>query len=210
MAYWHERLPLRTFGPVAVAIACPAQVPAFRGLGAFAIDSAIAWLLLAQFRLWDDLADRDRDRKHHPHRVLARTTHAGRYVLLCVALALVNALVLGVRDHAALTLLLLAGLTLALAVAYTRRDRSTTVDLFRLAKYPVFVLLIASSHPEGLTTVAYAGATAAFLAAFTYEIWHDPDSPLRAFAAVGPSHVARDKSHVARSTSDVARDWSRR
>ena len=203
MAYWHERLPLRTFGPVALAIACPAQVPAFRGLGAFAIDSAIAWLLLAQFRLWDDLADRGRDRKRHPHRVLARTTHAGRYVLLCVALALVNTLVLGVRDRAALTLLLLAGLTLALAVAYTRRDRSTTVDLFRLAKYPVFVLLIASSHPEGLTTVAYAGAIAAFLAAFTYELWHDPE-------ARRTWHVARDKPHVARRTSHVARDGSHR
>jgi hypothetical protein len=199
LAYWRERLPLRMFGPVAAAIACPAQVPAFRGLGAFATDSAIAWLLLAQFRLWDDLADRDRDRKRHPHRVLARTTHAGRYVLLCVALAFVNTLVLSFRDGAALTLPLLAGLTLVLAVAYMQRDRSTTVDLLRLVKYPVFVLLIASSHAAGPALAAYAGAIAAFLGAVTYEVWHDPDARLR--ATYRTWHVARDKSHVARNWS---------
>ena len=179
LAYWRERLPLRTFGPAAAAIACPTQLAGFRGAGAFALDTALAWLLLAQFRLWDDLVDRDADRKRHPHRVLARTTHVGRYVLLCLALTIVNVLALRSRERPEISLPLLALLTLALAVAYTEAARSPAVDLIRLAKYPVFVLVVAASQPGGATTATYVMAITAFVAAVAYEVWHDPETPLR-------------------------------
>jgi hypothetical protein len=179
LAYWRERLPIRTFGPVAAAIACPTQLAGFRGTGALAIDTALAWLLLAQFRLWDDLVDREADRKRHPNRVLARTAHVGRYVLLCLTLTIVNVLALRSRERPEISLPLLAALTLALAVAYTEASRSPALDLIRLAKYPVFVLVVAASQAGGATAASYVMAIAAFVVAVTYEIWHDPETPLR-------------------------------
>ena len=179
LAYWRERLPVRTFGPVAAAIACPPQLAGFRGAGAFALDAALAWLLLAQFRLWDDLVDRDVDRKRHPHRVLARTAHVGRYVLLCLALTVVNVLALQSRERPEISLPLLAVLTLALAVAYTESARSPAIDLIRLTKDPVFVLIVAASQTGGATPAAFVMAITAFVAAVAYEVWHDPETPLR-------------------------------
>ena len=179
LAYWRERLPMRTFGPIAAAIALPSQFPAFRGAGAFAIDTSICWLLLAQFRLWDDIVDRERDRERYPHRVLTRTAHIGGYIAACAALASINALVLRFRERPDVTLPLLAALTLALAVGYTQPARSSGLDLLRLAKYPVFVLLVAMDRPPGATLMVLSAAILAFVAAFTYEVWHDPETPLR-------------------------------
>ena len=179
LAYCRERLPLGTFGPIAAALALPSQVAAFRGFGAFAIDASLCWLLLGQFRLWDDIVDRERDRKRHPERVLTRTRHIGKYIVACAVLAIINTLLLQFRERAVITLPLLAILTLALAVGYTRPARSSGVDLLRLAKYPVFVLLVAMGRPEGATAVAVTAAIAAFAAAVTYEVWHDPETPLR-------------------------------
>ena len=179
LAYWHERLPIRTFGPIAAAIALPSHLPAFRGAGVFAIDTAIAWLLVAQFRLWDDIVDRERDRERHPHRVLTRTAHINKYMVACAVLAIINALVLRFRERPEVTLPLLASLTLALAMGYTQSVRSSVLDLLRLAKYPIFVLLVAIGRGEGATPAVLTGAFVAFVAAFAYEVWHDPETPLR-------------------------------
>ena len=179
LAYLRERLPFRTFGPVAAALALPSQFPVFRGVGVAAIDAALGWLLLAQFRLWDDIVDRERDRERHPNRVLTRTPQIGRYIGVCGTLAVVNALLLGARERPDVTLPLLAALTLALAVAYRQPERSRGLDLLRLAKYPVFVLLVAMGRPEGASTSAVSAAIVAFATAVTYEVWHDPETPLR-------------------------------
>jgi 4-hydroxybenzoate polyprenyltransferase len=179
LAYCRERLPLRTFGPIAAGLALPAQFAMFRGVGAFAIDTFVCWLLLGQFRLWDDIVDRERDRDRHRDRVLTRTRHVGKYIVACAVLAMINALLLRFRDRPEATLPLLAILTLALAVGYTLPKRSSGVDLLRLAKYPVFVLLVAMGRTEGATAVVVTAAIAAFAAAVTYEVWHDPETPLR-------------------------------
>jgi peptidoglycan/LPS O-acetylase OafA/YrhL len=49
----------------------------------------------------------------------------------------------------------------------------------RLAKYLVFVLLVAIGHREGATPAVVTGAIVAFVAAVAYEVWHDPETPLR-------------------------------
>ena len=69
--YLRERFRLRLFIPLALLIAAAAIVPP-ASWTSFAIDFAVALLLLAQFRMWDDLADRGRDRIEHPGRVLVR------------------------------------------------------------------------------------------------------------------------------------------
>jgi hypothetical protein len=64
-AYVSERLPLRLILPVSAALALAAggrwETP-----GARVSAVATACLLVAQFRIWDDLADLPRDRVAHP------------------------------------------------------------------------------------------------------------------------------------------------
>jgi hypothetical protein len=176
--YWRERLPLRVFGPLAVALAGPAQVrPA---AAALALDALFAFLLLAQFRLWDDLADRVLDAITYPNRVLARSHHVKRYVFICIALASANVWIVVSREGTMLGLPLLIALTTLLALGYLRQSaRSAGSDLLRLAKYPALVLIIAAGRPNASGTVVFIAATLAYLAACTYEVWHDPATPLR-------------------------------
>jgi hypothetical protein len=111
--------------------------------------------------------------------VLARTTHIGKYIVACGALAMLNTVLLRFRERPEITLPLLAILTLALAVTYTLPARSSGADLLRLGKYPTFVLLVAIGRPEGATALVVTSAIAAFVAAVAYEVWHDPETPLR-------------------------------
>lgn len=117
-------------------------------------------LFITAFRLWDDVADLDFDRRHHPQRVLVRATS-----LICFRLALsamgvlliglVTLLAGGVR---ALGLLLLVSAFWLLyridrAQALRRNWRSVLV----LVKYPAFVLLLAADPAGVLTVLAASG-----------------------------------------------------
>ena len=63
------------------------------------LDAAFALLLLAQFRSWDDLADRGRDALCHPERVLVRAASIAPIVAFSGALAILN-ICLAVRRDA--------------------------------------------------------------------------------------------------------------
>ena len=89
-----ERLSLGRFGPLAVLLSGAAALGSVAGWESFVAGTFIALLLLAQFRLWDDLVDVGRDRSDHPERALTRTNDHRSVVAACVALGLVNALVL--------------------------------------------------------------------------------------------------------------------
>ena len=54
LAYCRERLPLQVYLPLAGALALAAR-PTGRDALSFALDTTLAWLLLATTRLWDDL-----------------------------------------------------------------------------------------------------------------------------------------------------------
>lgn len=124
-------------------------------------------LLVVQFRLWDDLAEREHDAARHPGRVMVRTTHAACFAAVVAVLAVVVALLLVMRDASSAFLtygMLLAGAVLLYrksAVAIRHRGRAYAV----LLKYPVFVFLCAGSAAPLRTAgaaVAMFGALAAF------------------------------------------------
>ena len=175
--YWIERFPLSLFGPVAALIVMAAH--SFRPAHpTWLIDIGIVTLLLAQFRLWDDLADRRHDRQTHPERVLARAERPGPFVALCLALALLNVTIAWRADTiAALVLLLLDAMT---AAWYMLRSgqRRVTGDLVLLAKYPLFVLIVAAGSSRVQPAVVSIAMMASLLVAVTCEAWHDPVGPL--------------------------------
>lgn len=178
LAYIRERLPLWFFGPVALALAGGA-LGRPESLQQLALTATNGLLLLAQFRIWDDLADRRADAIAHPGRVVVRATSVAPLVAVGAGLLLVNVCIAILRDPSLVSLLLLTVLHLALGAFYLLRSGRTVIgDQLLLAKYPVFVCvlagerLLAAPGPVALAAaVAYGGASA-------YEAWHDPVSPL--------------------------------
>jgi hypothetical protein len=197
--YFRERLPLHVFGPIAAALALPAQAAAPFEAGRFIADTAFAFLLLAQFRLWDDLVDRDADAQRHPDRALVRARSISGPVALCVALGVLNAVVVWQRQRALIGAPLLGVVTAALMCVYSpafwlrasaKQARSTPglegqrwqpalKDLLRLSKYPAFVMLVAVGRLGNSLQLASSAAVAAYAAACAYELWHDDTTTLR-------------------------------
>ncbi len=176
--YLRERFRLRLFVPLALVIAGAVVVPP-ASWTSYAIDCGFALLLLAQFRLWDDLADRDRDRVEHPGRVLVRNGEGTQVIALCGALAVLNICLAVWRDASGVSVGVLAALTAALAVWYLARTRrSVAGEQLLLAKYPAMVATVGGARLLDSPVQILAAAAALYLIVCAYEVWHDPASPL--------------------------------
>jgi hypothetical protein len=118
-------------------------------LGNMAFAGLMAGLLVCQFRLWDDLVDRDYDRERHPGRVLPAVSHVGPFRLMVASASpLVLALLYAGRPLTSIgvyiVLLLAFGALYALAPFTGAQScpRLIRTHLI-LAKYPVFGYLCA-------------------------------------------------------------------
>ena len=112
------------------------------GVAFFVIFSVMA-LLIAQFRLWDDLSDRKHDALRHPQRILVNTAHYKGFVWLCAALALPLAWM--ISDKILIYIGLLAAFSLLYAAVQARLLRTHLI----LLKYPIFIWLCArDANPE--------------------------------------------------------------
>lgn len=119
-----------------------------------ATTALLAALLIAQFRLWDDLADLQHDAHHHPQRVLVSTVHRYKFVLLCIVAALPSVWILWLwRDLA--QLLGYVGLCAVIGTIYTASSQWPRVahDHLVLLKYPAFVWLCANNPQPYRTAV---------------------------------------------------------
>jgi hypothetical protein len=178
LAYWRERFPLAFFGPLALILALcavggSAELPI---LGATAVN---ALSLLAQFRIWDDVADRQADSTTHPHRVLVTAPSHSPVLLLGIALLAINVVIAAQRDAPLLPIVSLAILHAALGCHYMFRNGRTVLgDQLLLSKYPAFVLILAGERLLSSPVAVSLSAAAVYASASAYEAWHDPVSPL--------------------------------
>ena len=165
-AWRASRLPLVRFVPLALFLSWAASSPNDASWSEAAIGAVLAFALVAQFRLWDDIVDRHRDRAAHPERVMAQATSARAFALLCVALGAGNLLgLVAIKGlvPAGAYLLLAAGLC-----AWYRCDRPRDwVHTHVLTlKYPAFVLLLAlpqvPMHALALSALVVYSAMCAF------------------------------------------------
>jgi len=185
--YFKERFRLVVFVPLAVVLTIAASAGRYDS-AAILYDAATALLLLLQFRLWDDLADRSADTIRHPERVLVKAPSADPFVRVCVALAFVNIALSAARDDSGLALVVLCVLHAALGAWYLRRSRrSLPGDQLLLAKYPAFVLIVAGARVVESPAVIALSAVGIYFAASAYEAWHDPASPVRGIRVGGGS-----------------------
>ena len=178
LVYLRERFPLSFFGPLALILAlCAVGGSAgWRVLGVAAIS---ALCLLAEFRIWDDVADRHADSITHPHRVLVTATSRGSVLVLGMALLAVNVAIAAQRDAPLIPLVSLACLHAVLGCHYLFRNGRTVLgDQVLLSKYPAFVLVLAGERLLTSPVAVLLAAAAVYAAASAYEAWHDPVSPL--------------------------------
>jgi 4-hydroxybenzoate polyprenyltransferase len=179
-AYWLERFRPVLFIPAALVVAAAASAGTGIDPRGWTVDTLGALLLLGQFRLWDDLADRARDRATHPSRVLVRATRVAPFIATCLTLAIVNVVLAAwLRGTAAAAAVV--ALDVAAAAWYTWRpaQRSAATDLVLLTKYPAFVLLLAVGSTSSFPLTVLS-ATAIYVLACAFEVWHDASGPLRA------------------------------
>lgn len=192
-AYLAERLTPRLYLPLAmiIAVAASGGTPSGGTVSGWSesaarlgIDATFALLLLAQFRTWDDLADRHRDAMTHPQRVLVRATATALapIVTCCALLAAVNLALALRRDASGVAAVALLTLMAALGAWYALRDaygrRSIAGDHLLLSKYPAMVIIVAGGRLLQAPARILGAALALHLVACAYEVWHDPASPL--------------------------------
>ena len=178
IAYWRERFDPMLFGPAAALLAMAAAATGGGSLPDWGLKAVLALLLIAQFRIWDDLADRGRDRREHPERVLVTAQRGWPFVVQAVALAALNlALVHQFEGRVAAAVLL--AINAAATAYYLLRGphRSVGSDLLLLAKYPAFVLILSPADARPGRLVLAIATT--YAAACAFEVWHDAAGPLR-------------------------------
>lgn len=177
-AYLAERLSPRIFVPMAVAIAGAASGGTLSA-ARLCLDATFALLLLAQFRSWDDLADRGRDAVSHPERVLVRATSIAPIVAFSGMLAILNICLAIQRDASGIAVAVLVALIGALGTWYSlRTGRTVAGDHLLLSKYPAMVIVVAGDRLLTAPVQIFCAALAVHFAACLYEVWHDPASPL--------------------------------
>lgn len=176
LAYARERLLIPPVLAAVILVAGGSQVVRFESASGLARDLLLAGLFVAAFRIWDDIADRGRDRREHPDRVMVRAQSV--LPLICAAVLMWTA-------AAALTVLvsgwgtaaLLGAYTVALGVWYRTRPPAGLGIHLILAKYAAFTVAIIGSErfatPRGASVVALV-----YLAACIYEWAHDAAAPV--------------------------------
>jgi len=177
-AYLSERFRARIFVPLALVIAAAASGGVLT-MTRFGVDAGFALLLLAQFRSWDDLADRGRDAIAHPERVLTRVSSIAPIVAFSGALAILNICLAVQRDASGIAVTALVTLVGLLGAWYALRTvRTAAGDVLLLSKYPAMVIVVAGARVLNTPVQIVCAALALLLAVCLYEVCHDPASPL--------------------------------
>lgn len=176
--YIRERLPARIFIPASLFIAAGAGIGAdvsdFTG---YILRSCVAFGLVLQFRLWDDLESLAHDRSVHPTRLLCRMPDTGLISRLLPILAAANiAFVYCLTSNWTRTVLVVA-LVAVFAFGYRCARHVQLGPLgashVLLLKYPMFVWIL--SPLPGLETPLslLLAMVAVFLGFSIHEVLHD-------------------------------------
>lgn len=136
----------------------------------------LAVLLVFEFRLWDDLVDRQQDQQQHPERVLCQTTHVRIFQQLVVIVAvIVSAILAGLLRWEALSLLLLLHVVIASWYLWRGQLRWGPVTHYHvvLLKYPMFVWVLGNFANENRTAALLTSSAVVYLMLCAYEALHD-------------------------------------
>ena len=178
-AYLRTRFPASRFGPLALALVLASFAgEAVPGAGNLLRRLVLAACLIVQFRIWDDLADRERDRRRHPGRVLVAVRRLGPFHAIWGAAAAAAAGLLAAGPWPAWRVPVYGLLGLGLGVWYGAGRGWWPQPLLHyhvvLVKYPVFVYLLGGDAARPLPRIL--AAVAVYLTLCAYEAVHDPEA----------------------------------
>jgi hypothetical protein len=174
--YISERVPAAVFVPAIASLTLAAVWCAgmLTAPSAWLIVAAVVALLVLQFRLWDDLEDRDRDRAGHPHRLVVRSDPAPFRAWAGTLAGLAALVALSAGGVTTFIATLALNVTALIAYRWIRPYVAPAVWRFLvlLAKYPAFVVIAASAAGDVRADRAAAAALITYLAAWIYEAVH--------------------------------------
>lgn len=177
LAYARERIRLEIFAPAIALLSFAALWVAGAEDPSLTVASGalvLMTLLILQFRLGDDLADRDRDRAAHPHRVLATHDTApfrGLLIVLVVASGAAAFAIGGLLALASIATLDGCALVLYRGVRPHLSDDLWPVVLVA-TKYPALVALVATIVGEPALNRVLLGCLTTSVGACLYEWTH--------------------------------------
>lgn len=177
-AYFRERFPLVVFAPVFILLAVTAVWSVANTTGLRLIVAPLLGIVLVvQFRLWDDLEDRNGDRATHPMRVLVNVRPEPFRLLLAILTA--AAITLSAVQPEALVATLVMNAASWCAYRLVRRRFSPNAWRFGLlpVKYPGFVTVLALFLGDVIPVRLAVAAATTYLCASGYELLDD--SPAR-------------------------------
>lgn len=176
--YIQTRFPVSRYVPLsfflaAAGLAPVTPVPHVRWIfGPF-----LALSLVLQLRLWDDIADRDHDRKMHPDRVLCQAEDLRPFVVAAFGLFVLNGFLILVYHSGIAKLLAYLTLCACLQAWYCLRSsvaRDSVVNtLYVLLKYPVVAWLVSVSTADRHLTLLLLCLFSVYLISIIFELLDD-------------------------------------
>jgi len=176
--YFCTRFPLMQFGPLAIFIAAAGLAPAPPGLlSEWTVAATLALILILQFRLWDDIADRELDRVLHPGRILCQVHDIKPFLVTALVLsALCGVLLAWYHDQSARNaayLLLCAMLFAWYRLRPALTDQGLLNSMLVLFKYPVIAWLISSPDANPDTPLLFSCLLSVYLIFILFELLDD-------------------------------------
>ena len=177
-AYVVERFPLGVFAPFILLLSISAWLSTDTATPtALAKSVALTTMFVVQFRLWDDLADRERDRLTHAHRAIVRAPR-GVFLAALVAIAGVNLMAFASSRPISVELL---AYDAAAMVMYGFGRSTISEHAWRYGVLPIkyaacVSLTVTAVDGAAFDRTVYA-SVGAYVAAIAYEWWHTrPDA----------------------------------
>lgn len=176
--YGRTRFPAKVYLPLALFL-CAAALARGRALAPLDLTATfvLASSLLFQFRLWDDLSDRERDQLEHPERLLAQTTSVTFFRTLIFIVFLFNFVLTAASAGSRWRpeLFMLGNIAFLLWYRWLRKICRNDIIASHvvLFKYPLFVYLLSGeSFPTSGGRLPLA-MLLVYLCFCVYELLHD-------------------------------------
>lgn len=176
--YLVTRLPLRYYIPLSLFLTNAAFIQ-FPNLDVmvWCISIVFSFILVFQFRLWDDLSDLSLDRIDHPDRTLSKSNNIFSFYVLVFVLSMSNLCMLFWYNFDLSKLLGYLGLCLILMAWYKWRPTSTKSNLLNsivvLAKYPSIVWIVSYNVEISNNSILIPSLLSVYFIFLIYEITHD-------------------------------------
>lgn len=178
VSYLYTRFPATRFIPLAIFLAAAglaSSSPAH--LLPWVLAVALALTLILQFRLWDDIADRDHDQRTHPERVLCHTQNIKPFLTVTGILFVFNGLVLFWLHDSGFKPIGYLVLCVYLLAWYRLRPITTPVNLLNshlvMLKYPVIAWLVGTSAADPDMILLLSCLFSVYLIFIIFEILDD-------------------------------------